>query len=616
MRSIARAALLAVLALAGGPTASGVSDLAAQTPKHNCSFCHNLHGGSYAALSDFAVAEDLCLSCHSDAGPAQVDRDGVLVDVPKQQSVHNGSQHSAPTTCWDCHNHEGDAEGNLFMIPRTVTVQGVDTTVIFTSDATQADFTGPNGVCYVCHTNTGTRANGLNGHNGPDVCTTCHTHDGGFQGAGGGCTTCHNSARGNHRSVVAEFDRASHHVQLGGAGADIPETDCTVCHDQNSIVLSDATAHPREGSDHVVLIDQDGGGAITYDPGVDDASVITPFCLSCHDADGGAGGDTSPFSDGLVRPEIDETAWTASSHAVSDTADCADCHEVHGSEKLHLLRPGSLAPDPTTRAEEEEGFCLGCHASSGPASSDLKSAFDRPINWVQQAAGLHANPNLNDRHDIQQPAQARSGAKVECVNCHDPHRANAALPYVLDPDPGDGHVPGTNYYYYSATSDTLSEFCLDCHDGSLPSGVLDHTGGSPAGLVNIQSTWAADGMGARDASGTVGLYAPSGWTGNVIMACSSCHNPHPVIDADANSTNHFAINDTTKSPTGTPLSGWWMRSGGQWIRSFAYSLISNASGADPLTDGGTYCNTCHDRTSMVGKDNCYDCHRHGDGGRW
>ena len=89
----------------------------AQAPMHNCSFCHNLHGGSYSALSDWAVTEDLCLSCHGDAGPASVDRDGVQVTVPKSGRndegntfvAHNGDKHSTPTNCWDCHNVPGES---------------------------------------------------------------------------------------------------------------------------------------------------------------------------------------------------------------------------------------------------------------------------------------------------------------------------------------------------------------------------------------------------------------------------------------------------------------------------------------------------------------------------
>ena len=56
---------------------------------------------------------------------------------------------------------------------------------------------------------------------------------------------------------------------------------------------------------------------------------------------------------------------------------------------------------------------------------------------------------------------------IECASCHDPHADAAAQPYRTDPDPTDGHVPGTDWYIagYQAAGDVQSEFCLDCHDG-------------------------------------------------------------------------------------------------------------------------------------------------------
>ena len=135
----------------------------------------------------------------------------------------------------------------------------------------------------------------------------------------------------------------------------------------------------------MVLINQDDSTAIVYEPGVSATSVLTPFCVSCHDSDGATVYATSliPFSDGLTRPFVDETEWYASSHKGSGSAECADCHEVHGSEKVNLFTPGDLAPDPTTKTEEEEGFCFSCHDSGGPASFDLATDFALPINWVQ-----------------------------------------------------------------------------------------------------------------------------------------------------------------------------------------------------------------------------------------
>ena len=220
-------------------------------------------------------------------------------------------------------------------------------------------------------------------------------------------------------------------------------------------------------------------------------------------SDSAGSGPTQSFSDGFTPPPVDSTAWEASSHANdSEVRTCYGgtggfgCHSTgHGSQKANLLSPPETAATSTWLTEDEEGFCLNCHDSDGPASTDLKTAFNRTINWVDQATGLNSNPNLNDRHDVQADAQARSGARIECTSCHNPHVATAARPYVLDPDPTDGRVPGTGQVY--SGTDEWSEFCMDCHDGSWPTGVAD----SLPGIVNIRTTWALDGMGGADQPG-------------------------------------------------------------------------------------------------------------------
>ena len=54
---------------------------------------------------------------------------------------------------------------------------------------------------------------------------------------------------------------------------------------------------------------------------------------------------------------------------------------------------------------------------------------------------------LNDRHDVQKSAQDISGAKIECVNCHNPHADNAARRVIADPDPSDGRDPTAGSYF-------------------------------------------------------------------------------------------------------------------------------------------------------------------------
>ena len=171
----------------------------------------------------------------------------------------------------------------------------------------------------------------------------------------------------------------------------------------------------------MLLFDHDGGASIQLlyagDPmtAATEAAKLETFCLACH-GDGTANGATStPFSGGAgsTIPTVDETQWLASSHegAASMTGGCFGngafgCHgNGHGSNGQSLLSP-YLMTTASDLKEDEEGFCLNCHDSDGPASSDRKTNMSQAINWSTLPAGLNDLTTLNDRHDIQTSAQA------------------------------------------------------------------------------------------------------------------------------------------------------------------------------------------------------------------
>jgi predicted CXXCH cytochrome family protein len=577
-----------------------------------CANCHSVHTAPGQSLTNEVVREVLCQTCHSVAGG----------DIPAE--VHNnktGSSYPAfSITCTDCHEpHDyqdnANSNPNLKLVRADIATPSSGTKgVIFESRGTGAGEPAAlsfadgdatyDGVCEVCHTQTLFHKNDGTGaaHNAGDTCVGCHAHDNYFHGSGS-CQGCHDKTQGGRREIVSEFSRPSHHLQNT-----LDDADCEVCHDQSQ---------HQQGS--VRLKNVDGGSTVvlTGDPNTNptEAAKLTPFCLACHDS--GGSGPAQPFTDAWTPPAIDSTSWDASSHNTGSRSCFGDgtsgCHASgHGSEKQKLLAPGSVAPTAPANSEEEEGFCLNCHDSDGPASIDLNTAYSQAINWVQTATGLNSNPNLNDRHDVQYNAQLVSGALIECPDCHNPHTATSAQPYILDPDPSDGRVPGTGQVF--AGTDTYSEFCMDCHDGSFPPGVQDHT--SPQ-ITDIRTTWSSDGMGARTGS-AVNIRAGIGWAIGDIMPCWSCHTPHPTLDKDIGAApgtpTLFAVIDTVLSKSGAYLP--YEETQGQTTTTiWAYGITNNLDKND-VTSGGYWCNTCHDRTAMTGKANCYGCHRHGDGGRF
>lgn len=581
-------ACLVAWAVLGGPQPAWGQN----TVHDDCDYCHNVHGGGgFIPLTDHNRDVDLCLSCHDDGAPPTYNGE----TVPKGVAVHAGTDHAVAdtTSCIDCHDHEGEAAGNLALIPRQLNSRYTGLkTVVFTARTGTNSFADGNttydGVCEVCHTQTTYHLSTGGGasHNAGQECVTCHAHDAGFQGAGG-CTACHNTPQdngdgvpvGGRRAVVGEFARASHHVLVTPADS-IPDGDCTTCHDM---------AQHQQGS--VRLKNADNAGIIytlTGDPATSstEAVKLTAFCLACHDADAAGGG--VPFSDGQTPPVIDNAFWVASSHEQSAAiVGCYGngqfgCHATgHGSAKQNLLAPAGTPPTPPANAEEEEGFCFNCHDADGPAGSDIAGAFQPSILWVQAPVAPNDNVNLNDRHDVQQAAQAQSGAKVECTDCHNPHRDTQAQPFVTDPDPNDGRVPGTGQVY--SDTDFASEFCMDCHDGSYGPGVTP-----PAqALDNIRNSWPNTQMGSTGGGAPRYDFTP--------VPCLDCHTPHA-------SGNLFNLVQVVRDTGGVPITS----DGGP-----GYTVTTNAVN-DSHNNGYDWCNTCHTGSMGQNRDNCFRCHVHAD----
>jgi predicted CXXCH cytochrome family protein len=599
--------------------AAGVSLLlgapaVALNPSHQCSSCHNLHGGKGTALLNEEVVEVLCLTCHGPGGISTL-KAGVHANGP-------GSSHPAfEHTCMDCHTPHSDPPNwldgtNVKLVgrhldgswPWTARIQTPNSglrEVVFESRGSglgqptlhsfadnDEDGNGIfDGVCETCHTQTSHHRNDTADatHYTGATCSSCHTHDTGFVPTSGSCSDCHSAAQGSRRAVIGEFARASHHLQ----SAPPDDGDCVVCHEM--------TQH-QQGRVRLLNVDDPGNPlaviALAGDPGTDPAEAVKleAFCLACHDAD--AAGGATPFGDGLMPPEIDAALWAGASHPTAALTCYGDgqsfgCHATgHGSDKRAMLAPADVAPVPPANAEEEEGFCFACHDADGPAASDVRSRFELPVRWVTAPAGDLDNLNLNDRHDVQFAAQSISGARVECTDCHDPHSASPWAPLRPDPDPTDGRVPGTGDVL--AGADFRTEWCLDCHDGSMPATVTP-----PAvALADVRSAFQAD-----DAHGLPGgrptLRPGYGWAEDDQLACTDCHANRHAGDR----TNLFGLADTVWSRDGTlPVPD---DDGG-----FLYELTDNGI-ALPASNGYMWCNTCHTGSMGAAKDNCFTCHYHG-----
>ncbi|RMF47394.1 MAG: hypothetical protein D6755_05160, partial [Anaerolineae bacterium] len=231
------------------------------------------------------------------------------------------------------------------------------------------------------------------------VCYGCHVNADGSV-SGGSCTVCHNQPQGARRQIVGaagDFALTNHHIN-----GTVQDADCTRCHEVG--------AHT---SGTVNLKNADTGAVISFNTNAD----LEPFCLACHDANGAAG--QPPFSDSVIPPVIDQTAWAAASHntAPNGPQTCyGDCHQNgHGSNLDNFLNPANGTPGPGN-VNQEEGFCYTCHDADGPASTNIQAEF---------SLAYQHNVSPNDP----------GGEFVECTNCHNPHLANSTNK-VANPDTG------------------------------------------------------------------------------------------------------------------------------------------------------------------------------------
>ncbi len=485
----------AVVRAASPPPYTGNPHDMMQAPDR-CAICHRLHtGGQDYLLATRDTSNAFCLTCHDGTGsygPGLVSTHGNLDFV--------GTEASFSLVCTQCHNPHGS--GNLYLIRERIRVTTAGVTngpVVFTALTGQNSFddgvSDPNSrLCVTCHIspdNPGypmTQHTGGAGHQGGydftgQDCTQCHRHDlddnmstvDGFM-PGGGCTICHSVAQdngdgvppGGRRAVVPEFSLSSHHVQ-----GNLQDSDCVACHEM--------TEH-KQGRVRLYNVDTRAVIELVDDPRTNptEAAKLEPFCLACHDSDGAAG--SAPFGDGVMPPVIDATAWAAAAHKNAGGATCFDCHDNgHGSNKRKLLAPYDATNDatlPDDPLRQEEGFCYTCHDADGPATTDVQTQF---------ASFSH--------HPVAASDQA-GGAKVECTDCHDPHRATSSQP-LLDPD--------TRQMW----SGPLTGFCLTCHDGSPPVGIA-FTGGGAGPIISPHAN--ADYGSAVEQT--------------FVLECNQCHAPH------------------------------------------------------------------------------------------
>jgi hypothetical protein len=407
----------------------------------------------------------------------------------------------------------------------------------------------------------------------------------------------------------------------------IPRGECDQCH----------TLHSVSGTGNPYALFQ------AYTTAADKNAV----CASCHALPAGSWPGLAAYSasaHGSITGSGNVYPGTG-----YDATSCMNCHDPHGvrdassatlapfSRLLRVWAGAGTAPNTTSARSNEEQLCYGggagCHAfsnakpdsygSPGPIGGILERFTSGTATATSPASGHRANT----RHDIgfQDQTAYNAGARIECVNCHNPHTdattfqenvrswlaqpSNRQAPFTVRYRPTNayqarGYAAGADLDpTFGQTMPDFVAFCLDCHDNTSvadwPSGVAPGSTPGTNHPLNIGLAYlgiggvAQDKHGALPYEGTYGAlrypyFGTPGQSGRpsfayAAMPCTDCHDPH-------GSRNLYHLKETIRID-GVTLGSDIVLTGDQWYRFCLTCHVLNA--AHPAVTETSACGGCH-----------------------
>ena len=475
--------ILLITSLTFAQTISGIEGVDAPhgDPAKLSNLCADCHFG-YNTVNPPVTLNDKCLSCHNGA------------TAPVAESHHGMS-------CMDCHNphhqEQQRAYGSTYSKLVKTNINGRAVKLLASSGANSfadGDSTR-DGVCEVCHTTTKYHRNDGTGqpHNNGANCTTCHPHNVGFSGAGGGtnCLGCHQNAMGSRRPVGADFASTQpHHPMTFNASGNLEspaDNNCLICHLDYPDKHGDGTVDLNPDPDH--------SGSQEW------AGVYNdPWCMDCHDGDNP---DPNYRLGGKIAPDKRSFFSNGNAHrnATAMSGNCTDCHNRQNLHKANVKFYSNFYLD-----DNEENTCYGCHggganvSNSGRYMENIRVAYTTGM--VSSASRHAAVADLNT-----------SDGKVFCRNCHNPHLLNHTNNLLVDPQNINQSWTGNN-----------RDFCFRCHDNTSTTVHGNHNGVSCNQCHDVMSMI-------------------------ITTQCTGCHLPH-----SSTNLNLLSVNTTGKALSVSPSS--------------------------------------------------------------
>ncbi|NOZ77977.1 MAG: hypothetical protein GXP48_02110 [Acidobacteria bacterium] len=465
------------------------------------------------------------------------------------------------------------------------------------------------GICEACHTRTKYHRNNASGnhtHNAGTRCVNCHPHNRGFAATeskgGTNCAGCHATIWEGMNGTTAKTSRHSIGSVLGvndsftdsgvawtaplSAVAPADRSCVNMCH-------PDHVHNTPGGTTHNYNVHQDAstqasravgrnvnGEIISGTPAQTDFDASQAnggMCVSCHKNAVASG-----------RPTIDKTAFSASAHNYTSNAygtwtytihdgstfkrNCTKCHAdrgdgrpdassspfgaVHFSDYPDLLS-GSINP----AGNASDFICYNCHGNGTTgvnlSGKDVATVIAKASSHPVEADSVH-NTVAEEGATFNDGTFSGANRHVNCLDCHDTHRAqaglhtpaSAGLAGALTGATGVGvaSLPNewsvftsANFTSHPAAASAEYQICLKCHSSfaygtSLPTGetdqalefnvnndayhwvMTDQTATQPPDWTTANNT-----PRTNSTSRYMTFVAGSPWTKSSPMVCSDCH---------------------------------------------------------------------------------------------
>lgn len=329
--------------------------------------------------------------------------------------------------------------------------------------------------------------------------------------------------------------------------------------------------------------------------------AIGEMCFECHtNADRGSGSHFNTTTGALWGGSKDLAAGSEfPPHTADKRGACVNCHWPHGwpdratpAQDYPRLWVERYDVDRTAKTDGAGGerLCFACHTSQSatalgtrpatPATSNLETEFARGSALVAATGDVFRHP-VNDNEQQNGPTGLRV---VECVDCHNPHKATAT-----DRHAGVAGVDLSGNPVAAGTPLQQQELCFKCHGDSFNSDRpntsnkrLDFdTAASNSGYHPV--TQAGRGQSANLAAQLLGGLATTS-----TIRCTDCHNSSAFSGAVGRITDSTTVTVGPHGSTFAPI----LRAG--FSRDYSSTGWNSAN--------ANLCFGCHDSTRLLSRD--------------